>query len=242
MEQTRVGQALLRGLRGDVEELAELVVVGLDHEGLRLEGLEQKRARSVDDEADAAAGEAGHDDLIHVIRQALGDGTREDEGVTGLDAVEAAKHLVDLVVRDLGAHAVDDGHHDAVELDVDAREALLEAHEVARDARALKGLENVVTSEAGDDAEADGVNVELVQDAGDIDAVTATTNLFARGTVGEAHVERRGVHHVVDGRVEGNGVNQGALLPQFFADSSMTHERAPDSAFRSHSAKKLTSV
>ena len=243
MEHARIGHALLGRLGVDVEQLAKLVVVGLDHERLGLERLEQQRAGGVDDEADAATGQARHDDLVHVVRQALGDGAREHERVAGLDAVQAAEQLVDLVVGDLGAHAVDDRHHDAVELDVDAREALVQAHEVARDAGGLQRVEDVVTREAGDDAKADRVDVELVEDARDVDAVATATDLLARGAVREAHVERKRVHDVVDGGVKGNGVDQEiAPSTRNFPDSSMTQERPPTCMSGSRQSKKLTSI
>ena len=208
------GQALLGGLGTRIEDAADLVVVGLDEEGPGVERLEQERTGRVDDEADAAAPEAPDDDVVHVLRQRLGDGSRQDERVALADVVDALEELVDLLLADAGAHAVDHGHDDAVELHVDAREAMVQANEVGRDAALLERLDEIVAREACDNAKGHVHHLELVQQRGDVNAVAAAVQLFARGPVGEAHVERERMHDVIDGGVQRDGIYQRKLLPK----------------------------
>ena len=191
---------------------------------MRLEGLHQELAGGVHDELDAAPAEAAHDLHVHILGQGVGDRAREDERVVGADDVHALEQLVDLLLGDLGAHAVDHRHDDAVELDVDAGVAAVEDDEVARDALLLQAPEEVVAGEAGGDAHRDAGDVELVEQGRDVDAVAAAVQLLVRGPVGKAHVQRQRVHDVVKGGVQRHCVNQRALLPTGrLTDSSMPH-------------------
>ena len=87
---------------------------------MRGQGLQKQVAGGVDDEADTSTLEALHNDVVHALGKRLGDGAREHERIPLADVVDALKQLVDLLLGDLGPHAVDHGHDDAVELDVDA--------------------------------------------------------------------------------------------------------------------------
>ena len=213
LELVRVGHAGLGLLDLNAEDAADLVVVGLDEEGVRLEGLHQELARGVDHELDAAAAEAPHDLHVHVLGKRVRDGTREDQRVPGAHHVHALEQLVDLLLGNLGAHAVDHRHDDAVELDVDAGVATVEKDEVERDALLLEAADEVVAGEAGRDAHGDAGNVQLVQKGGDVDAVAAAVQLLRGRAVGEAHVEGQGMHDVVKSRVQRHRVNQRELLP-----------------------------
>ena len=213
LELVRVGHALLGLLDLHAKDSSDLVVVGLNQEGVRLEGLHQELAGRINHELDAATAEATHDLHVHVLGQGVGDGSREDEGVVGSDDVHALEQLVDLLLGDLGSHAVDHGHDDAVELDVDAGVPAVEKNEVERHALLLKTMEQVVTGETCGDAHGDAGDVELVEQGGDVDSVSAAVQLLGGGSVGEAHVERQGVHDVVEGGVQRHRIYQRALLP-----------------------------
>ena len=189
------------------------MVVGLDEERVHLERLHEQLAGSVNHKLDAAATEAPHDLGVHVLGQRAGDGAREDERVAGTYDIHATQELVDLLLGNLGAHAVDHRHDDAVELDVDAGVAAVEKNEVARHALLLKATKQVVPRKARCDAHGDAGHVELVQKRGDVDAVSAAVKLLGRGAVRESHVERQGVHDIVEGGVQRHCVNQRALLP-----------------------------
>lgn len=215
LELLRIGQAVLGRLGHGVrlEDAADLVVVGLNEEGMSLDGLHEELAGRIDHKLDATTGETGHDLVVHVLGQGIGNGARKDEGVTGLQDVHAVEKLVDLLLRNLGAHAVDHGHDDAVELDVDARVATIQLHEVAGNARILELVDEVLASEARDNAHCHIDYVKLVEKRGDVNAVATAVELLARRTVGVAHIQREGVHHVVERGVQGHGVNQRKLLP-----------------------------
>ena len=208
-----VGKALLRGLGLGAKQAADLVVVGLDEEGLGGKRAKQQGAGGIDDEADATARQAMHDHVVGGVGQAGGNGAGEHDRVTLARDLQAVEKLLELALGNLGAHAVDDGHDDAVELDVDARVALVQAHEVRGDALVLQGVDEVVAGEATADAHGGVGNAQLVEDSGDVDAVAAAVHFLARGAVGESHVERQRVHDVVDGGVQRYGVNQQWLLP-----------------------------
>ena len=130
---------------------------------------------------------------------------------------DALEELVNLLLGNLGTHAVDHGHDDAVELDVDAGEPVVKHHEVGRDPRLLERVDQVLPREARGDAKGNIEHLELVEEGGDVDAVPTTVDLLARRTVGEAHVERQGMHDVVDGRVQRDGINQLELLSPKYA-------------------------
>ena len=201
LELVRVGHALLGRLDVHVEDATYLMVVGLDEEGVCLDGLHEELAGSVDDELDSTSAKPLHDLNVHVLGKRAGDGAGEHEGVARIDDIHALEELVDLLLRDLRAHAVDHRHDDAVELDVDTREATVELDEVARDAVLLELADEVVTGEARHDAHCDVDDVELVEKRGDVDAVSTAVELFVRRPVREAHVQRQWVHDIIKGGV-----------------------------------------
>ena len=194
---------------------------------MRLERLHEKLPGRIHDVLDAAAIEAVHDLGVHVLGKRVGDGPRKHQHVAFAYDIHAVEQLLDLLLGDLGAVAVDHGHDGARELDVDAREALLETDEVAGDALVLKGLDEVIAGEATDNTHGDVHNVELVEQRGDVDAVATAVELLARGSVGEAHVEREGGHDVVNRGVERDGINQGKLLSSQSIIRSMMQTAAP---------------
>jgi hypothetical protein len=145
-------------------------------------------------------------------RQGCRNRAGKDDGVALAEVVDAVKQLVDLGLRNLRTHAIDHGHDNAIELDVDACVALVQADKVAADALLLKPLDQVVARKAGSNAESDVGGIELIEQAADVDAIAAYMNLLLLGPISEAHVERQRVHHVVDCRIEGNGINHHRLL------------------------------
>ena len=180
MQFLRKGDTLLGRLGPCVKDASDLMVVWLDEEGVRGQGLQKQVAGGVDDEAHAPTLEVLHDDVVHALGKRLGYGAREHKRVPLADVVDALKQLVYFLLGDLGPHAVDHGHDDAVELDVDTGETAVKPDEVGGDTIFLHRLDEIVAREARDDAEGDVGDLELVEEGGDVDAVSTTVEFLAR--------------------------------------------------------------
>ena len=193
-----VGDDGLAGVQLHAEDLTDLVVVGLDEEGVVLEDVEQEVFGGVDDEADAAALECLEDVGVDGAGHALGDAAGENEGVTLLQCIELCHEGVLGVLVDDGAHAVDLGAVDVAEFEIDPGEAVADADEVVFEAHLLHAADQFVSGEARDEAEGGAVDAEVGEDGRDVDALAAGQHLFIDGAVGLAQLEARDGDDVVE--------------------------------------------
>lgn len=176
-----------------------------------LEDVEKELLLGIDDDADAAALEAGHDLLVDVIRQRLRDGAGEHEGVALGELVELGEELFALCLADVRALAIDLGLFLGLDLDIDAREALRQLDEVVLDAEAVELALDLFAREACREAERGALMAEVAEDDGDVDALAAAEDLLVVHAVDLACGEGIEADDVVERRVESYGVDHSSL-------------------------------
>ena len=213
-----IGDNLLVSGQLHAEHIPQLVIVGLDEEGMIFEDLQEQPLLGIHHHADALAIQAAHDALVDVIRQGVGNGAGQHQGVALHQLVQLGEKLCLGFFADLGALAVDLRLLVGLDLHIDAGEAVRELHEVVSHAEALQLTLDLLAGEAGQKAQRRGLDAHVAQDDGHIDALAAPQHLLVVHTVDLACGEGIQPHDVVKCRVKSNCINH----LRFLLESELT--------------------
>ena len=205
------GDLLVRG-EHFAHDLAQLMVVGLDEEGVVLQHVHQQIAGGVHHGPHTAALQPGQQPLVGVLRQAFRDAARQNEDVVLAQLVQPGFQLLHGAFRDGGARAVQLGLLPGLDLDVDAGHALFQVHEVGAQALGGKAPLQPGTGLTGHEAQGHALAAQLGQHAGHVDALAAQHAVLAVCAVHLAHFQR-GIqpHHIINGRVERYGIDHSSV-------------------------------
>ena len=182
----------------DAKDLAQLEVVGLDEERAQRQHLCEQVALGVDHDADASAGQALHDSLVHVAGQRVGHRARDDERVTLAEGIELGVELLDVGLGDLGTLTVELGLLVGLDLGVDAAHALVHLDEVRVNAALGDEAGNLGAGEAGKEAQRAALVAQVAENDGHVDALAARQRLLVGGAVDDAEAHVVNAHDVVD--------------------------------------------
>ena len=195
------------------EHLAELMIVRLDEERVILQYAPQEIFGRVDGDADAASVEVLHDALIDVVGQCVRNRACEDECIAALQPIEFFKQRALRLGWNLRPLPVDLRLALRLDLDVDARESLVEAYKVLRHAERAKLLLHRRACESREEAECRRVVSEIFQHDGDVDPLAPRQDLLIVHAVDLARRELLQSDDVVNRRIEGDRVDHIHIPP-----------------------------
>ena len=111
-------------------DLAQLVVIGLDEEGVVLQHVHQQVAGGIHHSTHAPALQPGQQPLVGILRKACRDAARQNEDIILVQAVQLLFQLLHGALRNVGARAVQLGLLPCLDLDIDAGHALFQMHKI----------------------------------------------------------------------------------------------------------------
>ena len=196
------------GGKGAAHDLTQLMMIGLDEEGVILQHIHQQVAGRVHHRMHTVAFQTGQQTLVGGLGQAGRDAPRQNEDVALGQLIELCFQLLHGALGDVRACAVQLSLLPRLYLDVDAGHALLEVDKVGGDA--LRGQTPLEprTRLTSHKAQRRVPAAQLGQHTGHVDALAAQHAVLAFGAVHLAHFQRRvQPHDVVDGRVECHGID-----------------------------------
>ena len=189
-------------------DLAQLMVVGLDEEGVVGQHVYQKVAGGIYHGAHAPALQPRQQPLVDALRQACRDAACQNKDIALGQLVQLGFQLLQSAFRDGRACAVQLSLLPGLDLDVDAGHAVFQMHKVGLEPLCRQTALQPCAGLPGHKAQCHALAAQLRQHAGHVDALAAQHAILALGAVHCAHLQRCvQTHNVVDGRVKGNGVN-----------------------------------
>ena len=193
-------------------DLAQLVIVGLDQEGVIGEDVDQQILGGIHHGPHAVALQPCQQPLVGALGKALGDAARQNEDVVRLQGVQLGFQLLHGTFRDAGACAVQLGLGARLDLDVDAGHALGQMDEIGPEP--LRGQTTLQpgTGLTGHKAQSHALTAQLPEHAGNIDALAAQHAVLPGGAVHLADFQSLvQADDVVDGRIERNGIDHDSV-------------------------------
>ena len=202
LELFRVGYNGFSCLEFHSEDLTDLVMVGLDQEGVILQDIEQKILCRINDKTDSAALKRLENIGIDCSGHALGNAACEYKRVSFFESLELCHQSVLSGLIDHGPHAVDLSAVDIFQLEIDPGEAVPDADEVIFQTHLIHSADQLVTGEAGDKSKSSAVNAKVSEDSGHINALSAGQHLLVDCPVRLSKLEIRNGNNVVQRRIE----------------------------------------
>ena len=184
-------------------DLAQLVIVGLDQEGVIGEDVDQQILGGIHHGPHAVALQPCQQPLVGALGKALGDAACQNEDVVRLQGVQLGFQLLHGTFRDAGACAVQLRLGACLDLDVDAGHALGQMDEIGPEP--LRGQITLQpgTGLTGHKAQSHALTAQLPEHAGNIDALAAQHAVLPGGAVHLAHLKGPvETDHIINGRIE----------------------------------------
>ena len=189
-------------------DLTQLMVVGLDEEGVVGQHVHQQVAGGIHHCAHAPALQPRQQPLVDALRQACRNAACQNEDITLGQLVQLGFQLLQRTFRDGRACAVQLGLLPGLDLDIDAGHAVFQMHKVGFQSLRRQTALQPCAGLAGHKAQCHALAAQLRQHAGHVDALAAQHTVLAFGAVHFAHLQRCvQTHNIVDGRIKSNSIN-----------------------------------
>ena len=189
-------------------DLAQLMVVGLDEEGVVGQHIHQQVAGGIHHRAHALALQPRQQPLVDALRQACRDAACQNEDIPLGQLIQLGFQLLQGTFRDGRTCAVQLGLLPCLDLDIDAGHTVFQMHKVGLEPLCSQTTLQPCAGLTGHKAQRHALAAQLRQHAGHVDALAAQHAILALGAVHCAHLQRCvQTHNVVDGRVKSNGVD-----------------------------------
>ena len=189
------------------EQFAQLLKVRLDQIRVIGERAAEQEARRVDDNLNLFGVNLVEDLLVDILRHGSRNAACEHQRVACLELLQTHHELAQLLLLNDRSLAVDLGLQTALQLNIDAGKSGGETDEVGLTAQLLHAALDVVTGEAGDEAEGDVRDTHAAEDDGDIDALAADKDALRIDAVELANLEVVDLNAIIQRRIEGNSIN-----------------------------------
>ena len=212
LQLTGVGDNGFPGGQRDAEELPKLVIIGLNQERPVAQYIKQQLLCGIHHKGDTLCIEPFHNVTVNGRWHGSGNGTGENQSVFIRQRVQLFVQGIQLRPADAWPHTVDLGAVNGAKLQIDAGNALRYGNELGAYSHLGHLTADLLTGEPGNEAESGILDTKVLEDDGDIYALSASHHLLRAGAVRHSQTEILHIYNIVQGRVEGNGIDHGHFL------------------------------